>query len=57
MSVGDVQGLAPGMLLPVDRSQNELVDILANGKKIGSGEVVKAGDRLAVRVTGLVSDA
>jgi type III secretion protein Q len=52
MEVGDLQGLAPGMVVTLNRGEEgDLVDILANGRKIGSGELVKAGDRFAVRVT------
>ena len=57
MTAGEVQGLAPGVLVPIERRLEDVVDIIANGKRIGSGELVKAGDKLAVRVTKLASDA
>lgn len=57
LTAGEVQQLAPGVLLPINRSLNEVVDIVANGKRIGSGELVQAGENLAVRVTKLTADA
>ncbi len=56
MRAGEVQDLAPGVLLPVERSAGEVIEILANGRCIGAGELVKIGDKLAVRVTRLSSD-
>ena len=57
MTVGEVQEIAPGMVLPMHRGEKDIIDILANGKRIGTGELVKVGDTLAVRVTRLNSDA
>jgi type III secretion protein Q len=57
LTAGDVQQLAPGVLLPINRSLDEVVDIVANGKRIGRGELVQTGKSLAVRVTKLNADA
>lgn len=57
MTAGDLQDLAPGMILPINRGPDDVIHIVANGKRIGYGELVKAGDKLAVRVTRLSSDA
>ncbi len=56
MKAGEVQDLAPGVLLPIERSAGEVIDIVANGRRIGVGELVKIGDKLAVRVTRLSTD-
>lgn len=57
LTASDIQSLAPGAILPLERSVQDMVDIVANGKRIGSGELVKAGDKLAVRVIRLFEDA
>ena len=56
LTVRDVQQLAAGVLLPIHRNLDQVFDIVANGKRIGSGELVKTGDSLAVRVTKLNAD-
>jgi type III secretion protein Q len=56
MKAGEVQDLAPGVVIPVERGPAEVIDIVANGRRIGVGELVKVGDKLAVRVTRLSSD-
>jgi type III secretion protein Q len=53
MSLAEVDGLAPGMVLPLDRGVEETVDIVVNGKRIGRGGLVMVGETLAVRVTRL----
>jgi type III secretion protein Q len=57
ITAGEVQQLAPGVLLPIGRGPEDVFDIIANGKRIGCGELVKAGEGLAVRVTKLGPDA
>jgi len=57
MTIGDVERLAPGMLLPIDRILDDVLDIVVNGKRIGRGELVSVGNGLAVRVTRLNTDA
>lgn len=57
MTIGDVERLAPGVLLPLDRTVDDAVDIVVNGKRIGRGGLVSVGNRLAVRVVRLNSDA
>ncbi len=56
LTVKQIQDLNPGVVLPIDRSDGVVVDILANGKPIGTGDLVKAGDKLAVRITRLISN-
>ncbi len=51
-----VQGLAPGMVIPLGRDPGEAVDIVANGRRIGRGEIVRVEDELGVRVVRLFAD-
>jgi type III secretion protein Q len=56
MSVGEVDRLAPGVILPLDRTADDAFDIVVNGKRIGRGGLVQVGETLAVRVTRLNSN-
>lgn len=51
LSVGELNRLAGGDVLPVDRTISEAVDIRVNGQVIARGEIVTVDDRFAVRVT------
>lgn len=52
-TLDEVRGLAPGQVLHLGRDESSPVDILANGTRLGRGEIVKVGDALAVRIIGL----
>ncbi len=52
-TLNEVRALAPGQVLHLGRDETAPVDILANGARLGRGEIVKVGDALAVRITGL----
>lgn len=56
MTISDVERLAPGVLLPIDRTIDDVLDIVVNGKRIGRGGLVSVGSSLAVRVTRLNTD-
>jgi type III secretion protein Q len=56
LTVGEVSRLAPGVIVPIDRGADDLLDIIVNGRRIGRGELVTSGSSLAVRVTGLSGD-
>ncbi len=56
LTLKQVEELAPGAILPINRTDASFLDVLANGKRIGSGELVKVGDEYAVRLTRLGSD-
>ena len=56
MSAKQVDQLAPGVVLQLDRTAEDAVDIMVNGRRIGRGGLVQVGDKLCVRVTGLNSD-
>jgi type III secretion protein Q len=51
-----VQGLAPGAVIPLGRDPGEAVDIIANGRRIGRGEIVRVEGELGVRVVRLFGD-
>ena len=57
VTVSEVDRLAPGRIIPLDRSVEDCIDIVANGKRIGQGGLVKVGGMLAVRVSRLNPDA
>ena len=51
LTVADLNRLATGDVLPVDRMLSEAADIRVNGRVIARGEIVTVDDRFAVRVT------
>lgn len=48
--LGELGTLGAGALIPIEGGPDTALDILANGRKIGSGELVAIGDTRAVRV-------
>ncbi|MFQ5859703.1 MAG: flagellar motor switch protein FliN [Anaerolineae bacterium] len=54
MSLRQVLGLAPGVVIELDKLAGEPVDILVNGKLVGRGEVVIIEDMFGVRVTEII---
>jgi type III secretion protein Q len=56
MSLSEVRQFAPGVMLPLSRPQEELLDIVINGRRIGRGSLVRLGDGLGVRITRLQQD-
>jgi type III secretion protein Q len=52
----EIRRLAPGYVLPLVRPSEDAVDIVANGRKIGHGSLIKIGDSVGVRVERLVTD-
>src|SRR5438067_2296214 len=53
MPVRQVMELSPGAVIELERSATEPVEIYANGRCIGRGEVVVVGEQFGVRVTEL----
>ncbi len=51
MNVGELDALARGSVVPLDRSLNQAVDLVVKGKTIARGEIVSVQDRFAVRIT------
>lgn len=51
--LGDVRRLQAGSILPLNRAMAELVEISANGRRIGAGELVDVEGTPAVRIVRL----
>ena len=49
-TMSEVAALGPGSVLDLGRDLQGPVDILANGRRIGQGEVVRIGDAVGVRL-------
>lgn len=54
--VREVLDLRPDAVLQLDRSAGENVDLLVNGLRVGSGEIVVIEDAMGLRITDLVRD-
>lgn len=55
-TLAELRGLAAGHVIELDRGGlSGPVDILANGRRIGRGELIRVGDALAVRVLRLAA--
>lgn len=48
---GAVRQLKPGEMMALTRPLEEGVDILANGARVGRGQITKVGDAIGIRVT------
>lgn len=57
MPVREVMELGPGSVVELNRAAGEPVEIYANGRCIGHGEIVVVGDQFGVRITELGSAA
>lgn len=55
MPIGELLQLGEGAVVELNRSVSEPVDIMAQGVRIASGEVVVIDDRFAVRITEIAS--
>lgn len=53
LTISELKSLKPGAVLPMERRAQQAVDLIANGLKIGQGELVRLDDTLGVRVTRL----
>jgi type III secretion system YscQ/HrcQ family protein len=56
LSLGELQRLAPGALVPLARPIEEPLDIMANGRRLGHGTLVQIGDSLGVRIVSLAGN-
>ena len=52
-TLAELRGLAAGHVIELGRDLSGPVDILANGRRIGRGELVRVGGALAVHILGL----
>ncbi len=57
MRIKDVLKLGPGSLIELDRSAEDYVDLVVNGKVIARGEVVVVESNFALRIREIVSKA
>jgi type III secretion protein Q len=57
LPLGELRRLAPGSLVPFAHPPDKSVDILAHGKRIGLGSLVRIGDSLGVRIVRLFDHA
>jgi flagellar motor switch protein FliN/FliY len=53
MPVREVLSLGPGSVIELQRAAGEPVEVFANGRCIGRGEIVVVGDQFGVRITEL----
>jgi flagellar motor switch protein FliN/FliY len=51
MSVREILSLAPGSVVKLSRPLASKVDLLVGGAPFGSGELVRVGGSIAVRIT------
>ncbi|MCL6515628.1 flagellar motor switch phosphatase FliY [Alicyclobacillus sp.] len=54
-SIREILDLAPGSVIELEKLAGEPVDILVNGKRIATGEVVVIDENFGVRVTDILS--
>ncbi|MCA9012060.1 MAG: flagellar motor switch protein FliN [Planctomycetaceae bacterium] len=54
MPIGELLKLGEGAVVELNRAVSEPVDVMAQGVRIASGEVVVVDDRFAVRITEIV---
>lgn len=57
MPLHEVSRLAAGSIVPLPELSEPAVDLVANGKRIGRGEIVKVGDGMGVRIVRTATDA
>lgn len=53
LSMAQLQAIKPGAVLPMHRREDQAVDLLINGQKVGQGELVRLDGALGVRVVRL----
>lgn len=56
ISVADLREAGPGTMLMLDRPDGALVDIVANGQTIGTGEIINVSGQRAVEIRTLFGD-
>ncbi|MDX8477472.1 type III secretion system cytoplasmic ring protein SctQ [Mesorhizobium sp. VK24D] len=57
MPLGEVRQLAPGAIVPLADVAGATVDILANGRRVGRGEIVRIGESVGVRIVRMFDNA
>jgi type III secretion protein Q len=51
LSLKDLEGLAEGSIIQLDEEHPEAVQLVANGRVLGTGELVNIDARLGVQIT------
>lgn len=54
LTVGEVSGLGPGVVLPIAADATPIVTLIAGGQPIARGALVDDGGRAAVQITQLL---
>ncbi|MDG4884018.1 type III secretion system cytoplasmic ring protein SctQ [Mesorhizobium sp. WSM4884] len=57
MPLAEIRQLAPGAIVPLADVAEATVDILANGRRVGRGEIVRIGESLGVRIVRMFDNA
>ena len=57
MPLGEVRQLAPGAVIALAEVTEATVDIIANGKRVGRGEIVRIAESLGVRIVRMFDNA
>lgn len=57
MPLSEISALAPGAVVQLAGMSAETVSILAQGKRIGEGEIVRIGEALGVRIVRIFDNA
>jgi len=55
LTVGEIVALGPGSLIKLSTPLGEKIDVNVAGVRFGSGELVRVGGALSVRITGFHS--
>ena len=53
LSLREIRQLAPGAVVALARPLEDSVDVIANGRRIGRGNLIRVGDSLGVRIARL----
>ena len=57
VTLDELRSLGVGAPIPLDRPASSAVQVFANGRRIGAGEMVMIGEQLGVRITQLNTNA
>ncbi|TIP08875.1 MAG: YscQ/HrcQ family type III secretion apparatus protein [Mesorhizobium sp.] len=57
LPIGEIRQLGAGTVVPLPGLERETVDVIANGKRVGRGEIVRIGESLGVRLLGMFGNA
>ena len=57
LPLGEVKEFTPGAIVPLGGSAKATVDVIANGKRVGRGEIVRIGECLGVRLVRMCENA